>query len=78
MVAKTVDVQEAQSHLKELLSLVGAGTEIILIEEDTPIARLVPPDSPAATRVAGLHQGAMWTSKDFDDPLPDAFWTGNQ
>lgn len=26
-------------------------------------------------RVAGLHQGAIWTSDDFDEPLPDEFWT---
>ena len=78
MAAKTVDVQEAQSHLKELLSLVGTGTEIILVEGHTPVARLVPLESPSTTRVAGLHQGAMWTSDDFDEPLPDAFWVGNR
>ena len=27
-------------------------------------------------RVFDLHQGAMWTSDDFDDPLPDEFWLG--
>jgi hypothetical protein len=26
-------------------------------------------------RVAGLHPGAIWTSDDFDEPLPDDFWT---
>jgi hypothetical protein len=25
--------------------------------------------------VAGLHPGAIWTSDDFDEPLPDDFWT---
>ena len=78
MAAKTVDVQEAQSHLKDLLSPVGAGTEVILIEGDTPVARLVPPESSSVTRVAGLHQGAMCPGEDFDGRLPDAFWTGNQ
>ncbi len=27
-------------------------------------------------RVLGLHLGSMWTSDDFDDPLPDEFWLG--
>ena len=27
-------------------------------------------------RILGLHPGAMWTSDDFDDPLPDEFWLG--
>ena len=25
-------------------------------------------------RVLGLHRGAMTTSEDFDEPLPDDFW----
>ena len=29
-------------------------------------------------RVAGLHQGLAWMSEDFDEPLPDEFWMGNQ
>jgi hypothetical protein len=30
----------------------------------------------AGPRVAGLHAGAVWTSDDFDEPLPDDFWIG--
>jgi hypothetical protein len=29
-------------------------------------------------RVFDLHPGAMWTSDDFDDPLPDEFWLGEE
>lgn len=46
MVTKIVDVDEAQMHLTELLSLVLAGTEIILTEGGTPRARLVPIAAP--------------------------------
>ena len=75
MQTKTVNIHEAQTHLVELLALVAAGTEIILTEGSIPLARIVP--MPGATpRVAGLHLGAIWTSEDFDDPLPDEFWTG--
>jgi prevent-host-death family protein len=42
MQTKTVDVHEAQPHLVELLSLVTTGTEIILTEGSTPLARIVP------------------------------------
>ena len=69
MLTKTVDVSEAQTHLKELLSLVLEGTEIVLTEGSTPIARFVPIASPTALRVAGLHPGAIWTSDDFDEPF---------
>ena len=76
MQTKTVDVHEAQTHLVELLSLVTAGTEIILTEGSTPLARIVPMTGAIAPRVVGLHPGAIWTSEDFDDPLPEEFWTG--
>lgn len=30
------------------------------------------------TRVAGLNKDAAWMSEDFDEPLPDEFWTGTE
>lgn len=75
MLTKTVDVREAQTNLKDLLSLVREGTEIVLTEGTTPLARLVPMTLPSTPRVAGLHTGAIWTSEDFDEPLPEDFWT---
>ncbi len=76
MLTKTVDVSEAQKSLKELLSLVSQGGEVILAEGETPLARLVAIASPTKLREAGLHAGAMWTSDDFDEPLPEEFWMG--
>ncbi len=29
-------------------------------------------------RVLGLHPGAMEASEDFDAPLPDSFWLGEE
>jgi antitoxin (DNA-binding transcriptional repressor) of toxin-antitoxin stability system len=75
MLTKTVDVQESQASLQELLSLVREGTEIVLTEGATPLARLVPIVVSSVQRVAGLHTGAIWTSEDFDEPLPEEFWT---
>jgi len=78
MLKKTVDVREAEISLKELLPLVIAGTEIILAEDSTPVARLVPIALPAIPRVAGLHTGAIWISDDFNEPLSEEFWAGNE
>lgn len=76
MQIRTVDVNEAQANLRELLSLVLEGTEIVLTEGDTPLARLVSiAPQPKTPRKAGLHTGAIWTSDDFDEPLPEEFWT---
>ena len=73
MLTRTIDVKKGLPELKGLLSLVAGGTEVVLAEGDTPIARLVP----ITKRVAGLHAGAIRTSEDFDEPLPDEYWTGS-
>jgi antitoxin (DNA-binding transcriptional repressor) of toxin-antitoxin stability system len=57
--------------------MLTAGSEIVLTKGNTPVAYLVSASSPASHRIAGLHPGAILTSEDFDQPLPDAFWTGN-
>jgi antitoxin (DNA-binding transcriptional repressor) of toxin-antitoxin stability system len=71
MPTKTIDVHDAQSQLHELLSLVREGTEIILVEGDTPFARISPVERDL--RIPDLHPGG-WMSDDFTDPLPDDFW----
>jgi antitoxin (DNA-binding transcriptional repressor) of toxin-antitoxin stability system len=73
---KTVDLQQTPTNLEDLLSLIRAGTEIILTEGVTPLARVVPITSSSMPRVAGLHAGAIWVSDDFDEELPEPFWTG--
>jgi hypothetical protein len=32
--------------------------------------------SSSAPRTPGLHQGQIWMSEDFNEPLPDGFWLG--
>src|SRR5438132_839334 len=56
MPTKTIDVREAQTQLTELISLVAAGTEIILTDGVKPVARLVPLAVAASQRTAGLHK----------------------
>jgi len=76
MVTKTIDISEARKQLPELLGLALAGTEIIIVAGDKPLAKLTPLDVVPQKRIAGLDDGAVWISDDFDDPLPDEFWTG--
>jgi prevent-host-death family protein len=72
----TLQVEELQTNLADLLSLVTSGQEVVLTKGSMPIARVVPVAPPRAPRVPGLHAGAAWTSDDFDGPLPDDFWSG--
>ncbi len=75
---RTVNAQEAQANLPELLSLVWAGGEVLITEAEQPIVKLTPVAPMKKKRVAGLHRGAIWTSEDFDEPLPDEFWLGQE
>ena len=73
MLTKTVDVNEVEMSLKELLSLVSEGTEIVLTEDNTPRVRLVPIASQTGPQIAGISgQGILR-----DRPLPDELWTGS-
>lgn len=74
MLEKTIDIRNERTDLDNLLSIIAEGTEVLLTDGDIPVARLVP----IGKRVAGLHAGAIWTSEDFDEPLPESFWAGNQ
>ena len=72
------DVTLPETLLKDLISLVRAGTEVLLTEGGKPLAKLVPVAQPTRKpRVANLHSGAAQISDDFDAPLPEEFWTGN-
>lgn len=75
--ATTVDVDEAKRNLPELLALAKAGGEVFISEGDA-VVRLSVVAQPRANkaRVAGLHAGAIWVSKDFDEELPEEFWAG--
>ena len=85
MFSKIIDVNQKHLSLKELLSLINVDTEIIITEGNKPLARLIPlketektiSENPSSNlRQPGLHAGMIWTSEDFDAPLPEEFWTG--
>ncbi len=81
MATKTINVHEPHIKLSELLALLAEGDEIVLTDGAKPVARVVPMDagkSLAQQRVPDLFAGAIWTSQDFDQPLPDEFWLGNE
>jgi antitoxin (DNA-binding transcriptional repressor) of toxin-antitoxin stability system len=74
MVTKRIDIHSID--LPTLIAEMADDTEILLVDADKPVARLVPVAERPAQRIAGLHPGSMRMSDDFDDPLPDSFWLG--
>jgi antitoxin (DNA-binding transcriptional repressor) of toxin-antitoxin stability system len=66
-------VEEAQSRLKELIHQLSPGQEIVLIENQQPVAKLVGSRSDRPPRPApGLGQGSvLYMASDFDEPLEE-------
>ena len=70
----TVTIQEAKASLSELIHGLAAGGEVLILENDKPVARLLP--SPATPshhpRKLGTLQGTVQhMAADFDAPLDD-------
>lgn len=74
MRTETIELNEAEAHFRELMRRVVSGLHVILSQDQKPIAHLLP----VGERAPGLHVGAIWTSDDFDAPLPDDFWSGGK
>jgi prevent-host-death family protein len=64
----TVNVQEAKTHLSELLARVELGEEIVISRAGSPVARLVAVGTVPPRQFGGL---ALKVPDDFDAPLDD-------
>ena len=78
MVTKTVDITTMKEVKDSLLSLLAQDVEIILTENGQPVARVLPVKKLTRKQLAGLFRGAMEMHDDFDEPLPEAFWLGDE
>jgi antitoxin (DNA-binding transcriptional repressor) of toxin-antitoxin stability system len=78
MLTTTIDVQQKSKYptLQELLQLVRNGNEVLITDGQQPVAKLTPIHTPLPMRKPGLHVGAMLATDDFDESLPEDFWTG--
>ena len=78
MDAKTINLTQAQTYLATLATPLKAGEEVVIVRDNIPLAKLVAPTQPLAkTRTFGRYKGKIKMSDDFDAPLPDEFWLGD-
>lgn len=63
-------MHEAKTRLSELVRMVEAGEKVVLARNGKPVAEIVPAEPPKK-RVGGFWKGKVWTSPDFDEPLPE-------
>jgi Protein of unknown function (DUF2281) len=55
-----------ESMLVEVLNFIRSAKKKAIAESDRSRFQ----------RIAGLHEGQIWMSDDFNDSLPDEFWLG--
>ena len=70
----TVTIQEAQSRLTDLIHRLSPGEEVVITENDQPVARIVPTSVSAkkTARQLGTMKGSvLYMAPDFDAPLED-------
>jgi antitoxin (DNA-binding transcriptional repressor) of toxin-antitoxin stability system len=69
----TVSLQDAQATLPELIHRLTPGDEIVITENDRPVARLVRVAAePQQPRRLGTMRGTvLYMAPDFDAPLDD-------
>ena len=70
----TVTIEEAKNKLGELIHSLTPGEELLITENDQPVAGLVPAAPPSEPRKAprlGALRGTVLSMEHFDDPLED-------
>jgi antitoxin (DNA-binding transcriptional repressor) of toxin-antitoxin stability system len=69
----TLSIQEVQSRLPDLIGHMTPGEEIILTQNDQPVARLIRTTPPERkVRQLGTLKGTvLYMAADFDAPLDD-------
>lgn len=66
-----LDISQAKSDLPNLLDLAIKGEEIVITQDDKPVAKISPIAPVLRPLKRGSAKGKVWMSDDFDEPLED-------
>ena len=71
---QTITVEEAQSHLAEIIDKLPPGVEVVLTRDDKPVAtiRATPPPEPTPRKFGTLKGTILYIAPDFD-AIPEGF-----
>lgn len=68
----TVTIQEAQATLQELIHQLPPGEEVVITENNQPVAKLARTQQTQQWPCqVGSAKGKIWMSPDFDAPLEE-------
>jgi prevent-host-death family protein len=68
---QTYNIQEAKTHLSQLLKKVASGVDVIIAKAGKPMARISRIEEKRMKIRFGVLKGKVKVSEDFDAPLPD-------
>ena len=63
-----LDISQAKAYLSKLLGLAIKGEEIVITQDNKPVAKISPIKRPLKR---GSAKNQVWMSDDFDEPLED-------
>ena len=66
----TITIQEAQATLTDLIHRLSAGDEVLITEDDQPVAKLVS-TPPREAPQFGTLAGTVLSMDRFDDPMEE-------
>lgn len=65
-------IQEAQAQLPDLIQRLNPGDEVVITENNVPVAKLARTDARMQWPCkAGSARGKIWMAADFDAPLEE-------
>jgi antitoxin (DNA-binding transcriptional repressor) of toxin-antitoxin stability system len=70
IMSRTISIEQASAQLGGLVRALGPNDEIVLTDNDKPVARIVPSKA-RHTRVAGAWKGMLTIVKDDDSHLEE-------
>ena len=74
----SVTIEQAQASLPDLIRQLTPGDEVLITEDDQPVACLIsaPPQPGGPARQPGSLRGSvLYMAPDFDAPLDDSRWS---
>jgi prevent-host-death family protein len=67
----TISLSDAQANLADLIHRLHPGEEVVITENEQPIARIVPTTVPTERKLGTLKGTVLYMAPDFDEPLED-------
>ncbi len=67
----TVGMHEAKTNFSRLVRQANDGDDVVVENNGSPVARIVPYVEPARRRKGGFARGMIWIADDFDAPMPE-------